>query len=474
MKKILVIIAVLAAFATTAQAQKLTDVSVSKLNLVKNGENMNIEMDIDVSSLNVKNRRSVHLLPAFKNGDDYVELSSIGIYSRGRYIDYQRREEEVFEGETVYKEGTEPEIIKYKATVPYEAWMDGSSVYFIKRTCGCCQNLLSEEQASVGGFYIPVFEPRYKYIQPKPELSKQRELSGSAYIDFVVSRTDINPTYRNNEQELGKIIATIDSVKNDKDIKVRHLYLKGFASPESPYSNNTRLAKGRVASLKDYVNKLYSFDNEVIKTDYEPENWEGLREFVAASSLANKKEILEAIDSDLTPDKKEQEIKTQWPADYQFMLAVYYPALRKTDYKIEYTIVDYTDVNQILEIFRTAPNKLSLNELYIAANAHTPGSKEYLEVFETAVKMYPNDPIANLNAANVAIAEGNHAKAKQHLDKAGDTIETVYTTGIYYTAVGEYDKAEEYLNRAKEAGIAEAEEMLAQCAKLKAYHAVNK
>ena len=156
------------------------------------------------------------------------------------------------------------------------------------------------------------------------------------------------------------------------------------------------------------------------------------------------------------------------------MLAVYYPALRKTDYKIEYTIVDYTDVNQILEIFRTAPNKLSLNELYIAANAHTPGSKEYLEVFETAVKMYPNDPIANLNAANVAIAEGNPAKAKQHLDKAGDTIETVYTTGIYYTAVGEYDKAEEYLNRAKEAGITEADEMLAQCAKLKAYYAVNK
>lgn len=474
MKKILTILVAFAGLVTVAEAQNLSDVSVSKLNLVKDGANMNIEMDIDVSKLDVKNRRSVHLLPAFKNGDEYIELSSIGIYSRGRYIDYQRREAEVFEGEKVYKEGTEPDILSYKATIPYEKWMDGSNVYFIKRICGCCQNLISEEYANVGGFHIPVFAPQYMYIQPKPELSKQRELSGSAYIDFVVSRTDINPKYRNNEHELGKIIATIDSVKNDSDIKVRHLYLKGFASPESPYSNNTRLAKGRVASLKDYVNKLYSFNGEVIKTDYEPENWAGLREFVAASSLANKNDIIATIDSDLQPDKKELEIKTKWPSDYQYMLAVFYPALRKTDYKIEYTIVDYTDVNKILEIFRTAPNKLSLNELYIAANAFEPGSREYLDVFETAVKMYPNDPIANLNAANVSIAEGNYKKAKQHLDKAGDTIETVYATGIYYTAIGEYDKAEEYLNKAKDNGIAQAQDMLAQCAKLKAYHAVNK
>lgn len=474
MKKILVIIAVLAAFVTAVQAQKLSDVSVANLNLVKNGENMNIEMDIDVSDLNVKNRRSVHLLPAFKNGEEYIELSSIGIYSRGRYIDYQRRGEEVFEGETVYKEGTEPEVLKYKATVPYEKWMNGSNIYFIKRVCGCCQNLISEEYANVGGFQIPVFAPKYKYIQPKPELSKQRELSGSAYIDFVVSRTDIDPKYRNNVHELNKIIASIDSIKNDKDIKVRHLYLKGFASPESPYSNNTRLAKGRVASLKNYVNKLYSFEDGVIQTDYEPENWGGLREFVEASNLANKSEILAAIDSDREPDNKEWFIKSNYPADYKFMVQNYYPALRKTDYTIEYTIVDYTDVNTILEIFRTAPNKLSLNELYIAANAHALGSKEYLEVFETAVKMYPNDPIANLNAANVAIAEGNYSKAKQHLDKADDTKEKVYTTGIYYMAIGEYDKAQEYLNRAKASGMPEADEMLAQCAKLKAYYAKNK
>lgn len=473
MKKILTIIA-LAGFITTAEAQTLSDVSVSKLKLIKDGANMNIDMDIDVSKLNVKNRRSVHLLPAFKNDSNYVELSSIGIYSRGRYINYLRRDEGVFVGEKVYKEGTEPDILNYTATIPYEQWMDGSTLLFIKRTCGCCQNLISEESSAIGDFYIPIFSPKYKYIQPQPELSKERELSGSAFIDFVVSRTDINPKYRNNEKELGKIIATIDSVKNDSDIKVKNLRLKGYASPESPYSNNKRLAKGRVASLKEYVKKLYNFDNNVIQTEYEPENWDGLREFVTASTLSNKDAILEIIDGDLHPDYKEQKIKNNWPSDYQYMLANYYPALRKTDYSIEYTIVDYTDKQKILEIFHTAPNKLSLNELYIAATTFKPGSKEYLEVFETAVKMYPNDPIANLNAANVAISEGNYPKAEQYLKKAGNSPEATYTKGIYNAAIGEYNNAEEHLKAAKESGIAEADEMLEQCAKLKKYHAVNK
>ena len=90
---------------------------------------------------------------------------------------------------------------------------------------------------------------------------------------------------------------------------------------------------------------------------------------------------------------------------------------------------------------------------------------------ENSVEQPAKDVLAVVQSEYEA---GNYNKAKQYLDKAEDTKEKVYTTGLYYMAIGEYDKAQEYLNRAKNSGITEAEEMLAQCTKLKAYYAKNK
>jgi hypothetical protein len=122
MKKILFVIAALASFMTGAQAQKISDVAVSDLKVLKDGDEMNITMNIDLSQLDVKNRRSVHLLPVIKNGADSLDLAPVGIYSRGRYINYLRKGESIFEeiGEDVYKEGKEPKMLNYAVTVPYK------------------------------------------------------------------------------------------------------------------------------------------------------------------------------------------------------------------------------------------------------------------------------------------------------------------------------------------------------------------
>lgn len=475
MKRIFVIAAILMGFAGAAQAQRVDDVVFENAKIKKNGDLMTVSMDINLQELNVRNRRSVHIVPVLRNGADSLELTPVGIYSRGRYINYLRNGESVFEdlGEEVYKESAAPQVIDYSVNVDYQDWMDGSRVYISKKTCGCCQKLMGEEHAALADFKIPVFDPHMIFVRPEPETEKTRELSGEAFIEFIVSRTDIRPEYRNNVVEINKIIATIDSVKNDKDITVKKIYLKGFASPESPYANNERLAKGRTEALKQYVRNLYSFEDSAIETDYEPENWEGLKKYVEATNLPNKADILAAIESDREPDNKEWFIKKNWKEDYRFLLDNCYPALRKTDYKIEYTIKDYTDINEILEVFKTSPNKLSLNELFIASTAYEPGSEEYNEVFETAARMYPNDPVTNLNAANVEIAAGKYKDARRHLMKAGDSAEATYAWGLYYIGVGDYDKADEKLKEAREQGITEASEMLRQSAALREYYANN-
>lgn len=275
-----------------------------------------------------------------------------------------------------------------------------------------------------------------------------------------MNKTDIRPDYRGNTAELNKIIATIDSVKNDADMRITTVSIKGYASPEGSYANNERLARGRTEALKQYVRNLYHFSDDFIHTAYEPEDWDGLRAYVEKSGLQHKNEILDIINSYLEPDAKDNKIKATYPDEYRFLLANCYPALRHSDYKVEYTIRSFTDVEEIKRIMATQPQKLSLEEFYRVAQTMEPGSHEFTEVFETAVRMYPNDASANLNAANTAMKRNDLNAAKRYLDKAGDSPEADYARGVYAYLNKDYATAKIYYTKAKEAGIAEAAEQL--------------
>ena len=63
------------------------------------------------------------------------------------------------------------------------------------------------------------------------------------------------------------------------------------------------------------------------------------------------------------------------------------------------------------------PQKLDLNEFYLAAQEYEPGTDEFTEVFETAVRMFPDDTIANLNAANAAMRR-DYDSARRYLNEA--------------------------------------------------------
>jgi hypothetical protein len=289
---------------------------------------------------------------------------------------------------------------------------------------------------------------------------KTREISGSAFIDFPVSKTFINPTYRNNTAELAKITGTIDSVKMDKDISIKSIFIKGYASPESPYSNNAYLAEGRTEALKEYVESLYHFGKGFIKTAFEPEDWEGLERYVEASTLPHKDEILEAIHSDREPDKKEWYIKSTWKEEYRYLLENCYPALRHSDYSIEYEIRSYSDPLEIERILLTAPQNLSLEEFYVLAQTYEPGSEQFHELFETAVRMYPGDIAANLNAANSAILRKDYRNALRYLEKAGDIPEAIYARGVLEVYMEDLVAGLPHLIEAKKLGVKQAETTL--------------
>lgn len=466
MKKTLYLLSALSGMVAVAEAQTAIDmrkqdivdgVSVKNLRMERNGRYITIDMLWDLSGLEVDANRAVLLTPWLVNNNDSIDLQSIGVYGRRRYYFYVRNGESMLsgKGEKSYKASEKPDTIEYHYMVPYTEWMNGSVLSLHRSDYGCCSSLLTEQNGILGR-HTEAFFPELVYVRPQGQNEKQDSLEGSAFIDFPVDQTIIYPDYRYNTVELGKIQSSIDSVRSDMDITITSVWLKGYASPESPYAHNEELAIGRTDALKKHIQQLYKFEGDVITTDYEPEDWAELRRYVERSNLEHRTEIIALINSNLEPDAKEWKIKHTYPEEYRFLLQNCYPALRHTDYRIAYTIRSYSDVEEIKGIMRERPQKLSLNEFYLAAQEYEPGTDEFAEVFETAVRMFPDDTIANLNAANAAMRRGDLTSAKRYLAKTDDSPEAVYARGALAILQKDYDSARHYLNEAKSLGLQQA------------------
>lgn len=265
------------------------------------------------------------------------------------------------------------------------------------------------------------------------------------------------PDYMNNRRELRKITDTLDVMVKDPNVSVRQIKIHGWASPESPYEHNKMLAENRAKSLTDYVKKQYNLPAEVFaKAEATPENWLGLRKAVEEADetvLPHKQQILDIIgDMSLQPDPKEWKIKQQYPAEYQYLLKNVYPGLRRSDYEISFNFSDFT-LEQAKEIYKTKPYQLSLREMWDVAQTLEPGSNDYNKVMQTAVNVYPDDPQALVNLANIAIRQKDLLKAESLLERAGDSAEAINARAVIAIIQKRYGDAESLLGQAAAKGL---------------------
>ncbi|MCH5237531.1 MAG: hypothetical protein J1E95_07015 [Muribaculaceae bacterium] len=436
-------------------------------NVAVNGQNLVADVTMDFSDVNLPGNREVVITPMWVNNTDTVAFEPFTVAGRGRfYYDirngqhtpllYKGWGKEKGELSTQSRPLTASDVT---LTTPYLPWMQNATFVLDVEELGCayCEKNCNQYPLGMTDFVPRVYEADFVYVTPVAEAVKTREITGRAFVDFKVNQIVILPEYRNNTYELGKIIATIDSVKNDKDITVTSLHIAGTASPEGPYDNNVYLAKNRTIALKDYVQKLYSFPDGFITTSYEPVDWKGLREWLENNNLENKEAILAIVNSDIEPYARNSKIRKDFPKEYDWLWKNVYPALRHSDYTIEFNIRTYTDVAEIIEIMHTAPQKLSLSEIYLAARAQEEGSELYNEAMELAVRMYPQDTAANLNAGIAAMKRGDYALAQRYLAKAGNSPEADYAKAVCTALQG--NEAEAYgmflsLEKCSDANIA--------------------
>lgn len=306
----------------------------------RTGGELVVEMELDLSGLDIGSSRAVLLVPRLENGNTSLSLSPVAVYGRRRYYYYRRNGGgRMLSGgpEVTVRAKDRREGVNYRESVPYAEWQEGATLRLYRLDYGCCDRFAEGPSVEVGRYEAKSI-PEPSDAGQKEEMPRgRRTVEGRANIDYPPEGTEVLEAYRDNVLELSRIDALLRPVMR-RGTRVDTVWLKGYASPESAYDHNRELAQRRTESLRAYLAGRYGLEGATFVTECGAEDWEGLRAAVAKSDLPHREEILELIDTEMDPDVKEWKIKSTYAEDYRRMVDEIYPSLRRTEWRVTYTL----------------------------------------------------------------------------------------------------------------------------------------
>lgn len=471
-RKLIYLFIALAATILPAHAQKFLNdaLTLSNVSLWQQGNSLYVGMTVDMANLTIGSQRSLSLIPLLTDGQHNVPLQEIVVNGKKRQKAYIRSLVlSKQEPSAIIIPYDKRETFNYTQVIPYQPWMANASLQLVENLCGCgnyqemnAQELITND-VSTEAKRLSAMSPVVAYIQPPVEVVKARSEQYEAHLDFPVSKSVILTDFMNNHAELMNIHSMFDKIQNDKNLTVTGVSIEGWASPEGPLAFNQKLSQNRANALKEYLVKNEKSPSKLYKVSFGGENWEGLVKALEASNMKDKETFISIIKNTTDDVKRKQEImKVGGGAPYRTMLKEIYPGLRKVNLTLDYTVVNF-DVEQGVVVIKQNPKYLSLNEMYQVANIYPKGSKDFVDVFDIAVRMYPNDPIANLNAAAVALTNKDLNGAMKFMAKAdATTAEYINNVGVYEFLNGNVERAKAAFTEAAKLGNPAAQQNLQQ------------
>ena len=378
-------------FVTEAKAQTTVhagEIRVTQNRFEQQGDSLYIEMNFDLNGLTVGSNQAFTLTPVIEAGKEVKELPSVIVNGKRRSKAYQRS--------LYFNNGVDPfpayttlvvnkrtrEKVNYKVVVPYEAWMQ-DAVLNLRESFydGIEQRLISVnmlaknlkwDAAQKGKVQIvaptPKFTPtpvaeaapvivkentgaKVKIVANTSKVEEQHPVvqekagntyakEGSAYLDYPQSRTQIIPDYRNNREELAKIRATLDEIRNNPAYEITGIYLTGYASPEGTYEQNEKLSRGRTLELRNYLLDRYPLRRDHYHMDWVAEDWTGLKKMITQFGMPDKDRVLYIINTvGIFEGREKQLMDLNNGTPYRYMMKEFFPKLRRVDYKITYKLI---------------------------------------------------------------------------------------------------------------------------------------
>lgn len=479
MKKILLLILLLPLLAGAKQ-QPMGRIFADSTRCDFVDDQVRITTTLRLDSLRLGRNRMVVVTPILEIPDSQsTPLPSVLIDGRNMHYQYERRgvskelrrKYEQLQQVVRRNNGT-AQSIDYAASVALQKWMRNpdTQLTIAIDTCGC-------GHAYGRGLAEPIklrHRPtgfKLAFVTPEPTPLPVSIHEGKAKVQFEVDRTELHVTpYRtkkgqliDNVAQLKMIDDTVSYALSDPNVEIAGIEVCGYASPESPYIHNDMLATGRSRALAEYLAERYNLPRERSKYSAVPENWSGFREQTLESkdiTEAQRALLLELIDAPTYGpadfDAKEKMLKTdpRYKALYQsLVLPRWFPDLRVTHFAISTRLKPLPD-EKLAEVIKTNPELLTLNQMWRVAKLYDEGSEDFNHTIETALKYFPDDPVATLNVAVMALEADQLERAEALLQHAGDSPEAENARGVLAAKRDDYEAAKAHFEAAGKLGEA--------------------
>ena len=286
------------------------------------------------------------------------------------------------------------------------------------------------------------------YLTPEVETQKHRSESATLYIDYPTGVYDVRREFRNNRSELEKLDSLMRPLTGGNLASISEISICGYASPDGTYKDNEILASNRARCFKEYMCAAYAPGQHLYKVSSVPEDWDGLVELLQQNPMEHGNEVLSLIARvGIFEGREKQLMDMHGGMVYRELLKDYFPQLRRIRVTVGYEARAF-NIEEAASLIYTHPRLLSLQEMYRVAAFYRPGTEQYREVYEIAAYHFPDDALANINAASAVIMAGDPVSARQYLDKVVDDPRAWNDFGVLAYLESDRKKAEEWFRKA--------------------------
>lgn len=356
---------------------------------------------------------------------------------------------------------------KFSAVVHFEDWMRNAELIILLSEgtlCSKSPDLVKLVNLGKAKLVVPPpYNPSWRvaFISPPTEEIKDRDVSGEAFLDFAVGKSVLQADFRRNAEELAKITKVINELRSNNDVTITGITITGYASLDGKEIKNRQIATSRANALKEYLVKTCQLSDKELKVVGYGEDWETFKTLISNSELSDKESILAIADEKESGDQREYKLRTLGKGiPYKNILRDIYPKLRRVSYQINYKVREFK-LEEAKLVLKSRPAQLSLNEMFTVANAYPLGSADFFEVFDIAVRLFPDNEVANANAAAVALQKNDMESVMKYMSKISSADAAIINNnGVISAKNGDYAKALDDFSTANAAGLVEAKHNL--------------
>lgn len=437
-------------------------VEVADRYLVKQGNDLDVNMEIEIPSIYTHNHTGILVYPVMVGSNAQLELPPVVVDGR-TYEQFNERQEEL---KPVYADKADVRFLytdrgtvaQYHTSVDYMDWMKGSKMYADVYAGAYTKSVFLGRFPIEGGVldltkFID-FKAIDKYYYTDP-LARRVVVGGVPDDTEKVTIFSVGSSQLHLDPKVGEVVRKhIESILADPEMNDYLISIEISNSPEGSLESNRRLGQSREKSLRGFLNSIGIPDSKINSTMFD-EGWDELQRMLPGLGLSNLQEIQSIMATTADLDRREALIKQRYPADYQKMLGQAYPSLRYGKITVSTQYKGAPGKTYVYTFGDLWSGRVELNS-FVVSDA-TP-----LDVYATNAQMLDAVKMGNIGEAerladripNIILPEfiysnkgmvmlkaGRTDEAKALLQRAPSIPEACYNAGVLQLLNEEYDRA---------------------------------